>query len=134
MDVPHARDRRTLHRTSRGGPNVELCQYYEEYDRSGTDAAMAHGIYSLDDLKAFGKEKGWCPYFLARHVINHASILIYNYQYVLDPKVAGLVSKELEAESIVVFDEVSERAGVGALGMMGVCGPLTVCTTHHRHP
>jgi Rad3-related DNA helicase len=34
-----------------------------------------------------GKERGWCPYFLARHVINHAKILIYNYQYVLDPKV-----------------------------------------------
>jgi len=89
-----------------GGPGAELCQYYEEYDRTGTDAVIAHGIYSLDDLKAFGKDKGWCPYFLARHVINHANILIYNYQYVLDPKVAGLVSKELEAESIVVFDEV----------------------------
>ncbi len=85
--------------------NIELCQYYEEYDKNGTDAVIAHGIYSLDDLKEFGKEKGWCPYFLARHVINHANILIYNYQYVLDPKVAGLVSKELEAESIVVFDE-----------------------------
>lgn len=24
---------------------------------------------------------------MARHVINHAKILIYNYQYVLDPKV-----------------------------------------------
>ena len=66
---------------------------------------MENGIYSLDDLKEFGEQQGWCPYFLARHVINHANILIYNYQYVLDPKVAGLVSKELESESIVVFDE-----------------------------
>ena len=85
--------------------NIELCQYYEEYEKNGTDAGIAHGIYSLDDLKEFGKERGWCPYFLARHIINHANILIYNYQYVLDPKVAGLVSKELESESIVVFDE-----------------------------
>lgn len=38
-------------------------------------------------LAEFGEERGWCPYFLARHVINHAKILIYNYQYVLDPKV-----------------------------------------------
>jgi DNA excision repair protein ERCC-2 len=30
---------------------------------------------------------------------------VYNYQYMLDPKVANLVSRELEAESIVVFDE-----------------------------
>lgn len=48
---------------------------------------MPNGIYSLDDLKKFGKEKGWCPYFLARHIINHANVLVYNYQYMLDPKV-----------------------------------------------
>ena len=50
---------------------------------------MPNGIYSLDDLKAFGREKGWCPYFLARHIINHANVLVYNYQYMLDPKVGG---------------------------------------------
>ena len=30
---------------------------------------------------------------------------MYNYQYMLDPKVAQLVSKDLESDSIVVFDE-----------------------------
>ncbi len=40
-----------------------------------------------------------------RRAINHANILVFNYQYMLDPKVAKMVSKELEAESIVVFDE-----------------------------
>lgn len=34
-----------------------------------------------------------------------ANILVFNYQYMLDPKVAKMVSKELEAESIIVFDE-----------------------------
>lgn len=66
---------------------------------------IPQGVYSLDDLKGLGKEKGWCPYFMARHLLHHASIIVYNYQYMLDPKVANLVSRELEAESIVVFDE-----------------------------
>ncbi|CAN0549565.1 unnamed protein product, partial [Ectocarpus sp. 8 AP-2014] len=87
----------------RGGG--ELCEFFEGYSANGSDAAMPNGIYSLDDLKEFGKEKGWCPYFLARHIINHANVLVYNYQYMLDPKVAGMVSRELEAESVVVFDE-----------------------------
>jgi DNA excision repair protein ERCC-2 len=56
-------------------------------------------------LKELGQEKGWCPYFLTRHLIHHATVLVYNYQYMLDPKVSNLVSRELEAESIVVFDE-----------------------------
>lgn len=38
-------------------------------------------------------------------VLNSANIVVYNYQYLLDPKVSNLVSRELEAESIVVFDE-----------------------------
>jgi hypothetical protein len=37
---------------AQSAPDVELCSFYEEYDRSGTDAVMAHGIYSLDDLKS----------------------------------------------------------------------------------
>eukprot|EP00904_Undaria_pinnatifida_P005279 jgi/Undpi1/1881/HiC_scaffold_12.g05268.m1 len=89
-------------RYPRGG---ELCEFFEGYSANGSDAAMPNGIYSLDDLKAFGRDKGWCPYFLARHIINHANILVYNYQYMLDPKATGMVSRELEAESVVVFDE-----------------------------
>lgn len=83
----------------------ELCEYYENYFSDGSHAEIPRGIYSLDDLRTFGKEKRWCPYFMTRHLIHHASILVYNYQYMLDPKVANIVSKELEAESIVVFDE-----------------------------
>jgi len=87
------------------GASVELCEFYEQYDANGTDTAIPYGIYSLEDLRDLGRERGWCPYFLARHVLKHANVLIYNYQYMLDPKVAGLVSSELEEDSVVVFDE-----------------------------
>ena len=38
-------------------------------------------------------------------MLSHANVIIYNYSYMLDPKIAGMVSRELEAESVVVFDE-----------------------------
>lgn len=41
----------------RGG-GVELCEFFEGYAANGSDAAMPDGIYSLDDLKEFGREKG----------------------------------------------------------------------------
>ena len=44
----------------------ELCEFYEQYDRKGAEAILPPGVYTLDDLKHFGEEKGWCPYFLAR--------------------------------------------------------------------
>ncbi|KNE67702.1 hypothetical protein AMAG_19689 [Allomyces macrogynus ATCC 38327] len=38
-------------------------------------------------------------------MITHANVVIYSYHYLLDPKVAELVSRELGKGSIVVFDE-----------------------------
>ncbi|KAJ8601876.1 hypothetical protein CTAYLR_002699 [Chrysophaeum taylorii] len=84
---------------------VETCAFFEEWDRAGTDAAMPNGVFDCEDIKALGRERGWCPYFVARHAITHANVIVYNYQYMLDPKVAGMVTRELEAESVVVFDE-----------------------------
>ena len=84
---------------------VETCPFFEAWDDAGTEAEIPDGVYDVDDLRKLGKSKGWCPYFLTRHAIAHANVIVYNYQYMLDPKVAGLVSRELEAESVVVFDE-----------------------------
>ncbi|CAM6082063.1 unnamed protein product [Calypogeia fissa] len=68
-------------------------------------ASWVRAADSLHDLRVFGREKGWCPYFLARHMIQFANVVVYSYQYLLDPKVSGIISKEMEKECIVVFDE-----------------------------
>jgi DNA excision repair protein ERCC-2 len=85
--------------------SVETCSYYDNFQAAGESTTMPSGVYDLEELQKWGKSRGWCPYFLTRRAINHANILVFNYQYMLDPKVAKMVSKELEAESIVVFDE-----------------------------
>jgi DNA excision repair protein ERCC-2 len=46
-----------------------------------------------------------CPYFLARNAVGSAQIVIYSYHYMLDPKIAELVSRDLSPKSCVVFDE-----------------------------
>jgi len=91
--------------SSTEGDDVETCSNFEGYFENGSDAVIPPGVYSLDDMKALGEAKGWCPYYMTRHAVSHANIVVFNYQYMLDPKVAGMVSKELEADSIVVFDE-----------------------------
>ncbi|TKY46007.1 DNA repair helicase UVH6 [Spatholobus suberectus] len=86
-------------------PAVPMCEFFEQYERAGSSAVLPPGVYTLQDLRAFGKEKGWCPYFLARHMVQFANVVVYSYQYLLDPKVAGIISKEMQKESVVVFDE-----------------------------
>ncbi len=75
-------------------------------ERKGTHTDLDTGVYTLDDLKEEGKARGYCPYFLARRMINVAQIVVFNYSYVLDPKIASLVSNEIRGpECVVVFDE-----------------------------
>lgn len=59
----------------------------------------------MEDLRELGLKRKWCPYFLARHAILYANIVVYSYHYLLDPKIADLVSKEITKKSVVVFDE-----------------------------
>lgn len=72
------------------------------------------------DLRAFGKQKGWCPYFLARHMVQFANVVVYSYQYLLDPKVAGIISKEMQRECVVVFDEAHNIDNV-CIEALSVC-------------
>jgi DNA excision repair protein ERCC-2 len=85
--------------------SMETCSYFDNFQEAGEATSMPSGVYDLEELKKWGQAQGWCPYYLTRQAINHANILVFNYQYMLDPKVAKMVSKELEAESIIVFDE-----------------------------
>ncbi|ETE58005.1 TFIIH basal transcription factor complex helicase XPD subunit, partial [Ophiophagus hannah] len=77
-----------------------LCIHPEEFDAHGRQVPLPYGVYNLDDLKAYGQQKGWCPYFLARYSILHANIVVYSYHYLLDPKIADVVSKELAKKSV----------------------------------
>jgi DNA excision repair protein ERCC-2 len=85
--------------------SMETCSYFDNFQAAGESTTMPSGVYDLEELKKWGQARGWCPYYLTRQAINHANILVFNYQYMLDPKVAKMVSKELESESIIVFDE-----------------------------
>lgn len=55
------------------------CFASQGFQNEGRDAFL-NGVYTLEDLRTLGKEKGWCPYFLARHLINHANVIVYSYQ------------------------------------------------------
>ncbi|KAJ1643956.1 TFIIH/NER complex ATP-dependent 5'-3' DNA helicase subunit [Dispira simplex] len=87
-----------------GQTDIELCNFYERLEAAG-ELPLPSGVYTLDDLRDYGREQGYCPYYMARRALRVANVIIYSYHYMLDPKVADLVSKELSRDSIVVFDE-----------------------------
>lgn len=102
MTASHKRSR---NREKNEGDIENTCTFFEKYEEGGHESLLPNGIYNIDDLKEYGRKMGWCPYFIARHAISYANIIVYSYYYLLDPKIAELVSKELSKNSVVVFDE-----------------------------
>lgn len=42
---------------------------FQEFDAVGKQIPISAGVYNLDDLKDYGRRKGWCPYYLARYSV-----------------------------------------------------------------
>ncbi len=85
--------------------SIQVCEFFEGFDSHGAQSLLEPGVYTLDNLRELGKKNKWCPYFTARHMIKFANVIVYNYAYVIDPKISQLVSRDIEKESILVFDE-----------------------------
>ena len=63
--------------------------------------------YTLQDMREYGRKKGWCPYFLARHMLAFANVMVYNYQYMLDPKVRKCHHASQEVETTLAHTSIS---------------------------
>ncbi|KAJ8906401.1 hypothetical protein NDN08_002894 [Rhodosorus marinus] len=85
--------------------DVEVCSFFEGYENEGKEAILKAGVYDLAEFRRHGTDRGWCPYFFARRMLTFANVIVYSYHYLLDPKVAALVSRDLTRDAIVVFDE-----------------------------
>ncbi|KAI8050413.1 hypothetical protein BDF22DRAFT_694763 [Syncephalis plumigaleata] len=105
LTAPWVRERAKKASQEGDGGQVDLCGFYESLESANKTSLMPPGIYTLDELKTYGKQQGYCPYFLSRRMISFANVIIYSYHYLLDPKIAELVSRELSKDCIVVFDE-----------------------------
>ncbi|KAI9918395.1 hypothetical protein PsorP6_011409 [Peronosclerospora sorghi] len=73
--------------------------------KATTRFSRQEGVFSVDELKQVGVQHGWCPYFTTRSVVTFVDVVVYTYQYMLDPTVSQLVLSGYEKESIVVFNE-----------------------------
>lgn len=82
-----------------------LCSFHEQLDPMDQHDLIPAGVYSFDQLIQYCKDAGTCPYFTVRRMIPYCNIIIYSYHYLLDPKIAERVSKELSKDSIIIFDE-----------------------------
>lgn len=87
------------------GEDVDVCIYHDNLDLLEPHSLVPSGVFTLDGLLKYGEQHKQCPYFSARRMMPFCNVIIYSYHYLLDPKIAERVSKELSKDCIVVFDE-----------------------------
>ncbi|KIM33127.1 hypothetical protein M408DRAFT_325951 [Serendipita vermifera MAFF 305830] len=85
--------------------SVPLCDWHEGLNDLEAGALIPPGIWTLADIMEHGRKTTTCPYFTIRRMMPFVDVVIYSFHYLLDPKVAEQVSKELSKDAIVVFDE-----------------------------
>ena len=64
--------------------------------------------------------------------LTHANIIVYSYYYLLDPKIADQVSKELSKKAVVVFDEAHNIGNTGLYTKHHLCVNKTLYTTSYE--
>ncbi|CAN3374736.1 hypothetical protein DIURU_002284 [Diutina rugosa] len=82
-----------------------MCEFHENMNDIESHDYIPNGVYSFDALINYCKDRVTCPYFTVRRMISYCNVIIYSYHYLLDPKIAERVSKELSKDSIIIFDE-----------------------------
>ncbi|WUR03369.1 general transcription and DNA repair factor IIH helicase subunit XPD (RAD3) [Vairimorpha necatrix] len=82
--------------------DLENCDFYTNLYK---DFSIPQGVYTLEKLLELGKSKGICPYYLIRNSLPIFDCIIYTYNYLIDPKIYGIVSKDLSEDCIIIFDE-----------------------------
>ncbi|KAK4097140.1 DNA repair helicase [Parathielavia hyrcaniae] len=87
------------------GEDVDVCVYHDNLDLLEPHNLVPNGVWTLDGLLRYGEQHKQCPYFTARRMMQYCNVIIYSYHYLLDPKIAERVSKDLSKDCIVVFDE-----------------------------
>ncbi|KIK57838.1 hypothetical protein GYMLUDRAFT_262992 [Collybiopsis luxurians FD-317 M1] len=85
--------------------SVELCDWHENLGKLEPGSLVPRGIMTLADVLQHGRDSTTCPYFTVRRMLPFVDVIIYSFHYLLDPKVAEQVSKEMSKDAIVVFDE-----------------------------
>uniref|UniRef100_A0A0W0F956 DNA 5'-3' helicase n=1 Tax=Moniliophthora roreri TaxID=221103 RepID=A0A0W0F956_MONRR len=98
-----------------------LCLSMQNLGKLEPGNLVPPGIWTLADLLQYGRDEVICPYFTVRRMASQLAnesipgphsqqlpfvdVIIYSFHYLLDPKVAEQVSKEMSKDAIVVFDE-----------------------------
>ena len=89
---------------SRGSFGCKYNNTYKKFTDADKDAKFSYEEFDIEDLVSDAKSHKYCPYFLARDMMNKANVVFLPYQYLLSPDFRNVIQDYLK-DAIVIFDE-----------------------------
>ncbi|XP_018429186.1 PREDICTED: regulator of telomere elongation helicase 1-like [Nanorana parkeri] len=80
------------------------CHFYNNVEEKSTEKDLTTQILDIEDLVKNGSKHRACPYYLSRHLKQHADIIFMPYNYLLDTKSRKAHNIDLKG-TVVIFDE-----------------------------
>jgi Rad3-related DNA helicase len=106
---------------------VDACRLLREEDLCSyrSDAPLPRGIdpvLSVARLRQIGEARHICPYFLARAMAEHVTVVVAPYQYVFNERIRSVMNLDLPQKALVFdeahnADQISQDAMSGALSV-----------------
>ncbi|MCW4041345.1 MAG: hypothetical protein NWE83_11425 [Candidatus Bathyarchaeota archaeon] len=103
---------------------VDACRLLREEDlcpyRSETPVSQGlPDVLSIPRLRQVGETRRVCPYFIARTLAEHATVVVAPYQYVFSERIRSLVNLDLQ-QRILIFDEAHNADQIGQDAMSDI--------------
>lgn len=82
------------------------CGYYNKIKSKMPNLTLGEHIMDIEDLRRFGKDNIYCPYYMAKERATVARMIFLPYNYLLDPKLRDNVLNDINLNgAIVILDE-----------------------------
>ncbi|MES1911677.1 MAG: hypothetical protein MHM6MM_004075 [Cercozoa sp. M6MM] len=89
------------------------CRFHRPFQFQKEDELAEHldnaasALLDIEELGSYGRSRGVCPYYLQRHDLESAHIVLAPYNYIVDPEVRSSVEglDALLSNAIIIFDE-----------------------------
>jgi len=84
---------------------IPPCRYYQNTLSTPVASAFPPSAFTIPEFQRACKDRGLCPYFASRNLVEVADLIVCAYNYILDPKFSPAISQYLDDRTVILFDE-----------------------------
>ncbi|XP_037033163.1 regulator of telomere elongation helicase 1 homolog [Bradysia coprophila] len=99
-----------IHSMCKSLNKANKCEFYNRFktlkmDENFMTTELSGNVMDIEDLVSLGKAKGFCPYFMSRHMAEGADVVFSPYNYIIDERIRTCNEARMLLNATVIMDE-----------------------------